>query len=167
MPADVTVVIEDAQAATIHWTRGRLTELKNLILGCTFHHHQVHEGGWTIDPATRRFVMPDGTTPDPAPSARFCGSATAASELSSFDTPVPLGEARYEPFDLGLTIETLVVDENWRRELAAEAAQSPSIGRHGPPIPDDLARQREAEASQAYNREQQRRRSEKGFLGWD
>ena len=31
-----------------HWTRGGKTDLVNLGLYCTFHHHLAHEGGWTI-----------------------------------------------------------------------------------------------------------------------
>ena len=31
-----------------HWLHGGSTSLDNLVMLCTFHHHLVHEGGWTI-----------------------------------------------------------------------------------------------------------------------
>jgi hypothetical protein len=31
-----------------HWLHGGSTSLDNTVLLCSFHHHQVHEGGWTI-----------------------------------------------------------------------------------------------------------------------
>ena len=31
-----------------HWLHGGNTSLENLVMLCTFHHHLVHEGGWTI-----------------------------------------------------------------------------------------------------------------------
>jgi hypothetical protein len=33
------------------WERGGSTDLDNLVLLCSRHHHAVHEGGWTISPA--------------------------------------------------------------------------------------------------------------------
>jgi hypothetical protein len=32
----------------IHWERGGLTDLANLLPLCETHHHSVHEGGWTL-----------------------------------------------------------------------------------------------------------------------
>ena len=32
-----------------HWSRGGPTDLGNLVLLCSYHHHFVHEGGWSID----------------------------------------------------------------------------------------------------------------------
>ena len=31
-----------------HWLHGGETSLENLVILCTFHHHLVHEGGWTV-----------------------------------------------------------------------------------------------------------------------
>jgi Domain of unknown function (DUF222) len=31
-----------------HWLHGGETSLDNVLLTCTFHHHLLHEGGWTI-----------------------------------------------------------------------------------------------------------------------
>ncbi len=47
----------------VHWTDGGPTDLDNLILLCAYHHHLVHDGGWSIDgPAgSPRFITPAGT----------------------------------------------------------------------------------------------------------
>jgi hypothetical protein len=46
------------------WEAGGATDRCNLIPLCTRHHHDGHEGGWTVrlDPATRRLDIyrPDG-----------------------------------------------------------------------------------------------------------
>ena len=34
-----------------HWLRGGETSLGNTVMLCTFHHHLVHEGGWTVTAA--------------------------------------------------------------------------------------------------------------------
>ena len=31
-----------------HWLHGGETSVDNLCLLCTFHHHLVHEGGWSV-----------------------------------------------------------------------------------------------------------------------
>lgn len=49
----------------VFWGRGGLTEESNLVALCWFHHHAVHEGGWTIegDPQGRlTFSSPRGRT---------------------------------------------------------------------------------------------------------
>ncbi len=46
-----------------HWIDGGPTTEKNLDSFCLFHHHLVHEGGWTykiIDADTLLFSPPDG-----------------------------------------------------------------------------------------------------------
>ena len=43
----------------VHWADGGPTELDNLILLCHFHHHLIHDAGWTINTATRQFSHPD------------------------------------------------------------------------------------------------------------
>jgi hypothetical protein len=48
-----------------YWELGGETDLYNLITTCVFHHHLVHEGGWTIsgDPNSEvRFTSPYGRT---------------------------------------------------------------------------------------------------------
>ena len=46
-----------------HWARGGRTDLGNLVQLCGFHHHLVHEGGYTLERQTRGGVLfrrPDG-----------------------------------------------------------------------------------------------------------
>jgi hypothetical protein len=46
----------------VHWAQGGATELANLLSLCSFHHHSVHEGGWTITatPSGWSFSDPHG-----------------------------------------------------------------------------------------------------------
>ena len=49
-----------------HWIDNGPTKEQNLDLFCIFHHHQVHEGGWTytiIDSQTLHFYPPGGGPP--------------------------------------------------------------------------------------------------------
>ena len=46
-----------------HWLHGGETSVSNLALLCTFHHHLVHEGGWTVargEDGELAFTAPDG-----------------------------------------------------------------------------------------------------------
>jgi hypothetical protein len=46
-----------------HWLHGGETSVTNLALLCTFHHHLVHEGGWTVargENGELSFTAPDG-----------------------------------------------------------------------------------------------------------
>ncbi len=50
----------------LHWIDGGPTTEQNLDSYCLFHHHLVHEGGWTytiIDTNTLKFFPPDGGPP--------------------------------------------------------------------------------------------------------
>ena len=51
-----------------HWTRDLgPTDLWNLVLLCSHHHHLLHEGGWTIERTDHGFVFrrPDGSILEP------------------------------------------------------------------------------------------------------
>ncbi len=53
-----------------HWLHGGETRLGNIVLLCTFHHHLVHEGGWTITASADGaflFHSPVGTPLAPMP----------------------------------------------------------------------------------------------------
>jgi hypothetical protein len=46
-----------------HWLHGGETSVTNLALLCTFHHHLVHEGGWSVargEDGELEFTAPDG-----------------------------------------------------------------------------------------------------------
>jgi hypothetical protein len=46
-----------------HWANGGETKLSNLVTLCRFHHHLVHEGGWSIqvlDDGAFQFLKPGG-----------------------------------------------------------------------------------------------------------
>ena len=60
----------------IHWSDHGPTEADNLLLLCSFHHHLMHEGGWTITgtASSHQFLRPDGTTAAVPP---LCGDPTA------------------------------------------------------------------------------------------
>ena len=73
----------------IHWADGGPTELDNLILLCHFHHHVVHEGGWSITGTGAggfTFHRPDAT---PVGIDRLSGD------------PFAIGTASAEPDRLG------------------------------------------------------------------
>jgi hypothetical protein len=53
-----------------HWLHGGETSLDNLVMLCTFHHHLVHEGGWTVTAGADSvfaFHSPAGTLLAPEP----------------------------------------------------------------------------------------------------
>ena len=58
-----------------HWADGGTTELDNLTLLCSRHHHLVHHNGWTVTMIDRRpwFRPPTWIDPhqEPRPGGRF------------------------------------------------------------------------------------------------
>ncbi|MHB1929343.1 MAG: HNH endonuclease signature motif containing protein [Acidimicrobiales bacterium] len=52
-----------------HWAHGGPTKLDNLVTLCRFHHHRLHEGGYSVDTHTQpwTFRRPYGTAIDPSP----------------------------------------------------------------------------------------------------
>ena len=105
----------------IHWANGGPTELDNLILVCHFHHHLVHEGGWTINPTTRGFIQPDNTAIDPTPAtARYRGNANIIEPTNRPGSDSALEPPNYDAFDLPWTTTILHHNENLRRLEAAE-----------------------------------------------
>ena len=49
----------------VHWIHGGATDISNMALLCTFHHHRVHEGGYglrRLPNGQLEFTRPDGTT---------------------------------------------------------------------------------------------------------
>jgi hypothetical protein len=53
-----------------HWLHGGAARMDNLVMLCTFHHHLVHEGGWTVTASMDGalvFHSPAGAALAPAP----------------------------------------------------------------------------------------------------
>ena len=82
----------------IHWANGGETELANLISLCHFHHHSVHEGGWTInakatgwsfiDPSGNHTVVPVLRLPTTKPLAKsIANKSGTAVPLSGLGEP--------------------------------------------------------------------------------
>jgi hypothetical protein len=52
----------------VHWARGGETTLLNLVMICPFHHHLIHEGGWSVILDGKQlplFFRPSGRVYDP------------------------------------------------------------------------------------------------------
>jgi hypothetical protein len=99
-----------------HWVDGGETRLSNLVLLCTFHHRQVHEGGVQVEVlegGTLRFVMPDGRAFDsPVPSRPGEEKGPPAEDIlhgNWSDLPTTADEE-----DLEITPETATT--RWRGE---------------------------------------------------
>ena len=57
-----------------HWLHGGETSMENLVMLCTFHHHLVHEGGWTVSAIAGggfAFRSPSGEPLAPQPAWRL------------------------------------------------------------------------------------------------
>ena len=64
----------------VHWTQGGPTALDNLVSLCGFHHHLVHEGGWSVAVTDRAIVWsdPDGV---PATVEPLAGDSSTVAEI--------------------------------------------------------------------------------------
>jgi hypothetical protein len=61
------------------WLHGGVTSLDNLVMLCTFHHHLVHEGGWTVTAGADSvfvFHSPAGTLLAPEPPREVVNDTT-------------------------------------------------------------------------------------------
>jgi len=107
----------------IHWSRGGPTDLENLMLLCHFHHHLVHDGGWTITP-DGRFVRPDGAPVDTKPDTMTANDMTAAvgdaltvmRDHVGATEPHRLEPESFGPFDLPWTTTILHHSEQLARQ---------------------------------------------------
>jgi hypothetical protein len=73
-----TVPFDHCQPHHIRWWRhGGTTDLANLVMVCSRHHHRVHDHGWqlALHPTTRQLTvtLPDGTTMSHAPPTARAG----------------------------------------------------------------------------------------------
>jgi len=58
----------------VHWERGGLTDLENLVLLCEHHHHRVHELGWKVSGDANvllTIVTPSGRSMQSRPSPQW------------------------------------------------------------------------------------------------
>jgi hypothetical protein len=85
-----------------HWARGGRTALANLVTLCRFHHHLVHEGGYSVAREGDRFafVTPDGRRLDPAPRAQVTRAPLPSVSAETL-------QRMYEALDLDLAVEAV------------------------------------------------------------
>ncbi|MCP5035025.1 MAG: DUF222 domain-containing protein [Actinomycetia bacterium] len=105
----------------VHWLRGGLTELDNLVLVCSFHHHVIHDGGtgspgrWTVQAHEGGFLF---RTPAGEP-ATVEDSRGSLIDLYWF-TRQRVGEfTRLEPIDGGR-----ITDLSWITTAAIHNARN-------------------------------------------
>lgn len=98
----------------VHWADGGDTSLDNLVLLCRYHHHLVHEGGYSLTAGRRgalHFRRPGGATLREAPRLRRgdCGQLRQGNHRRGArpgpGTPVPTSGDR---MDLGLAVDALL-----------------------------------------------------------
>lgn len=121
----------------VHWGRGGLTELANLLLLCRRHHRLVHEAGYGVaSPQSGRFVftrpdgrvVPDAPALEPPPAGPDLRVRNGAAGITvEPGTCRSLGEG--ERFDLSMAIDALLCAELRRRGR--------TWGIPRPPGPDD------------------------------
>ncbi len=135
----------------VHWSDNGPTDLNNLLLLCNFHHHLVHEGGWTLTgTATNHHIArPDGT-PLPTTPPRNLHAAADTPELDPATVADPNAlfatAGAGERYDHNYIVDvTWTVNDDHRKRLrgTAEAAigvaldGQPNRGVHrdlGPPV---------------------------------
>jgi hypothetical protein len=98
-----------------HWARGGPTSLDNLVQLCSYHHHLVHEGGFSVERRGKHglgFRRPDGRVIAAAPAARRPPGAGLESAQrkrgltidASTCKPLSLGDR----LDYGIAVEGLL-----------------------------------------------------------
>jgi hypothetical protein len=68
------------------WMKGGRTDLPNLALLCTYHHHLMHSNGWSVEGnanAELTFVGPNGRTTTSSPSPMWTAMARPAANRSA------------------------------------------------------------------------------------
>lgn len=104
----------------VHWADGGPTDLSNLVLLCSFHHHTVHDAGWTV---TRvgdafRFTAPDGATGRRTPWPHHARSDTGPPRADD-DPPRRLrAQHRIGTHDLDLDLAVGVLHQELEAFLA-------------------------------------------------
>jgi hypothetical protein len=100
-----------------HWLHGGSTSLENLVQLCSFHHHLVHEGGWTVSAdgeGVFSFYPPMGGVVAHVPRSEAVGDAVgwlrgwvadSGLEIDS-GTNFPRGDG--SPLDCRIAVEALL-----------------------------------------------------------
>ena len=77
-----------------HWLHGGETSVTNLALLCTFHHHLVHEGGWSIargENGELAFTAPDGRALPAEPPRQMVADVLGSLHEWATDNGLDLG----------------------------------------------------------------------------
>jgi len=92
----------------LYWSLGGLTELGNLLLLCSAHHHLVHAKGYIITRTGTTWTFTDpGTGRTLTPATPLPGAATAVSDLHDADiTDATIQQALGDRLDLHFAIWT-------------------------------------------------------------
>ena len=106
----------------VHWTRGGPTDLANLVSLCSFHHHQVHEGGWNVAIIDHAVVWsdPDGI---PATVEPLAGDGT---RTTAIDVPVGTIEPNWHNDHLDFAFVIAVIADHCARARKRPRGDSPS-----------------------------------------
>jgi uncharacterized protein DUF222/HNH endonuclease len=131
-----------------HWANGGETKLGNLVTLCSFHHTQVHEGGFRVtvtDDGVFVFTRPDGkripesgsvprTAPAPDEAGRFRGIVARLNPDPDVRIDAKTSRCKWlgERMDYSTAIEEMQFREI---NAAAKAATTAAAGAHTPAAP--------------------------------
>ncbi len=104
----------------VHWANGGPTSLANLVSLCGFHHHLVHDGGWSIALVEDSVIWtdPSGT---PATVEPLTGDARS---IAALDVPAGTLEPRSSHTHLDFDFVVAVISDTCRQRRAGTPAPS-------------------------------------------
>ena len=116
-----------------HWAEGGETSLENLVHLCSFHHRELHEGGFRIERATGgelRFFNRYGLEVKEAPSSAERGSAEGLvreqSDLDIHTGRLPLWEGNPIDYDFAVSALLRAAAHRPRRQTAEHVSAETS-----------------------------------------
>ncbi|MDH3293970.1 MAG: HNH endonuclease [Acidimicrobiia bacterium] len=117
----------------VHWADFGATDLDNLMLLCSFHHHLVHEGGWTLTgtATNHRITRPDGTPLPTAPTQSRDGWSRPP-DLNTITTVADPGglfarAGAGERYDHNYVVDiTWAVNDHHRKRFRGTASAAPT-----------------------------------------
>ncbi len=120
----------------VHWADFGATDLDNLVLLCSFHHHLVHEGGWTLTgtATNNRITRPDGTRLSAA-AVNCHDASTKRPELDSTTVADPSGLFAQagvgERYDHNYVVDVVwTVNDHQRKRFRGTVAGGRQLGGH-------------------------------------